>query len=238
MERKHWYINSRIYGNGILGGNNVPMGAIGNFNSNMRFGLVKEQYPYNAVQYYFFEANVGEECVTGQRAKYNGFWYQCTDNVWNIVQPRCFESEAVTGGTITNNYTFTSSVSNGAKIAGDFEAGGTRYCFVYNSTSNVWEKKSGSDCGTIASGDAWYGCTQPTCVASSGTCVSNGYSQGNCCTDLYCVLDTCTDYCGCISGLDGTSTTVTNGTKSCRDYCTVVGGGYWFCQASPECLIL
>jgi len=116
---------------------------------------------------------VGSACTVGERAKLNGYWYQCTaTNVWSIVQPVCTECTKFTGGTLNNGgYTFVSvSPPNGAKIAGDYPSSGTRYCWVYNSTSNTWEKKTDADCGDNTAGGAWYGCTVTSCVAEGGTC--------------------------------------------------------------------
>jgi len=180
---------------------------------------------------------VGDACTVGQRAKINGFWYACTaTNVWTIVQPTCTECGKYTGGTLAGNNTFLSTgLSNGAKIAGDYPATGTRYCYVYNSTTNTWEKKTDSDCGENASGGAWYGCTAVSCKTAGQTCTSaNRYTIGDCC-EGYCIETICTDYCGCIAGLNGRQASgIANGTKSCDNYCTVVLG-YWSCQAAPEC---
>lgn len=116
---------------------------------------------------------VGDACTVGQRAKKNGYWYECVaTNVWKIVQPTCTECTKFTGGTLNNGgYSFTTvSPPNGAKIAGDYPASGERFCWVYSTTIGAWQKKSNADCGDETSDGAWYGCTVTSCIAQGNTC--------------------------------------------------------------------
>lgn len=100
MVGKYWYLNTRIYGNGILGGNNIPMGAVGNYNSNSRYGLMPNIVPYNNLSEYFFEQQQSASGVFGQVA-ISGAWktvsevYVVVGGQWKSVT----EIQTIAGGT-------------------------------------------------------------------------------------------------------------------------------------------
>lgn len=186
---------------------------------------------------------VGDACTVGQRAKKDGYWYECVaTNTWALVQPTCAECGKFTGGTLNNGgYTFTtSSPPNGAKIAGDYPASGTRYCWVYNSTANTWEKKTDSDCGTEASGGAWYGCTVTTCIAQGNTCTLTSeccdvgsYPTGYIICDEMGSGKVCTTCQDCVNSWDGLAC-APNGAYRCSNTLRCIAGTWSQVGACPE----
>ncbi len=186
---------------------------------------------------------VGDACTVGQRAKLNGFWYACTEtNVWTLVQPTCTENTKYTGGTLNNGaYTFTStSVPNGSKIAGDYPSTGTRYCYVYDSTSNSWLKKTDADCGENASGGAWYGCTVVVCVEDNQTCTVNteccnydaDFPNWMLCENVGGATTVCVECQNCVDYWGGGTIHCSTGQTHCGGVVTCMGGHF---QATGQC---